>query len=106
MQLTVVYACTASRGGIDLLNQSGYVDCFRSLCPDTKETTWPASIDASSVDGIFAGSKLAQQLTAVSVIVESKGVAASQANDHLPIFAEFGTAQRITFTTKQNVNGQ
>ena len=92
--LDAVDACYAPRGGIDLLSQSRYVDCFRSLYPDTKGYTWPAPIPAGRVDFIFASPELAQQLTAAGVIVEGEGIAASQASDHLPIFAEFGTGMK------------
>ena len=95
--LDAVDACYAPRGGIDLLSQSGYVDCFRSLYPDTKGYTWPAPMPAGRVDFIFASPELAPQLTAACVIVEGDGIAASQASDHLPIFAEFGTASTKHF---------
>lgn len=87
-----VDALYAPRGGIDLLCQAGYVDCFRFLHPDTLGYTWPAPIPAGRVDFIFVSPELAQQLTSAGVIVEDEGIAASQASDHLPIFAEFGTA--------------
>lgn len=94
--LDAVDTLYAPRGGIDLLGQSEYVDCFRSLYPNTEGYTWPAPIPAGRIDFIFASPELAQQLTAAGVILEGEGVAAYQASDHLPIFAEFGTAATVT----------
>lgn len=82
----------APRGGIDLLGKSGYVDCFRTLYPDTDGYTCPAHMPAGRIDFIFASPALAPQLTAAGVILEGEGVAAYHASDHLPVFADFGTA--------------
>jgi endonuclease/exonuclease/phosphatase family metal-dependent hydrolase len=90
--LDAVDVLYAPRGGIDLLCHAGYVDCFRFLHPDIQGYTYPAPIPAGRVDFIFANPELAQQLIASGVIVEGEGIAAYQASDHLPIFAEFGTA--------------
>ena len=79
----------APRGGIDLLNQAGYVDCFRVLHSNKQGFTWPAPIPSGRVDFIFASPELASQLQVADVIVEGEGIFASQASDHLPIFADF-----------------
>ena len=82
----------ATRGGVDLLIMSRYVDCFRSLHPDTMGYTWPAPLPAGRVDLIFANPELASQLSAASVFVEGEGIGASDASDHSPVLAEFGLA--------------
>ncbi len=79
----------APRGGIDLLNRAGYVDCFRALHSNKQGFTWPAPIPSGRVDFIFASSELAPQLIAADVIEEGEGILACQASDHLPIFADF-----------------
>ena len=91
----------APRGGIDLLNQAGYIDCYRSLQSDKQGFTWPAPIPSGRVDFIFASPELAPQLVAADVIVNSKDVSASQASDHLPIFAEFGTTVSTPFENEK-----
>lgn len=84
-----VDAFYAPHGGIELLGRSGYVDCFRFLNPDEGGFTWPAPLPAGRVDFIFASPELAHALSASAVVTEGNGVLASQASDHLPIFAEF-----------------
>ena len=79
----------APRGGIDLLNRAGYVDCFRVLHSNKQGFTWPAPIPSGRVDFIFASTELASQLQCADVIVDGEGLSASQASDHLPIFADF-----------------
>lgn len=81
----------APQGGIDLLYQAGYVDCFRTLHPDAPGFTWPAPLPAGRVDFIFASPELALHLLETAVVLEGDGISASQASDHLPVFAEFGT---------------
>lgn len=87
-----VDAFYAPSGGIELLQKAGYVDCFRSLYPDQQGFTWPAPLPAGRVDFIFASPELAQGLLAAKVVLEGEGISATQASDHLPVFAEFGTA--------------
>jgi endonuclease/exonuclease/phosphatase family metal-dependent hydrolase len=92
----------APRGGIDLLLQRGYVDCFRTLYPNTKGYTCPSSMPAGRIDFIFASPELAPQLTLAGIIAEGEGIAAYKASDHLPVFAEFGRAstEHINHETK------
>ncbi len=90
MLLDSVDAFYAPHGGIDLLNKAGYVDCFRVLHAKKQGFTWPAPLPSGRVDFIFASPELAPQLQAADVIVEGEGILASQASDHLPIFADFG----------------
>jgi endonuclease/exonuclease/phosphatase family metal-dependent hydrolase len=80
----------APRGGIDLLKQEGYADCYRASQPDQQGFTWPAPIPSGRVDFIFASPELAPQLVTSDVIVRSEEIPATQASDHLPVFAEFG----------------
>ena len=96
----------APRGGVDLLNKAGYVDCFRILHPNKHGFTWPAPLPAGRVDFIFASPELAPQLQAVDVIVEGEGIHASQASDHLPIVADFGlpVAEQILKDTRSKLN--
>jgi endonuclease/exonuclease/phosphatase family metal-dependent hydrolase len=77
------------RGGIDLLLNSGYVDCFRQLHPHEYGYTFPASIPSLRIDYVFASSGLAPSLVSCSVITTGDGVSGEQASDHLPVLAEF-----------------
>jgi endonuclease/exonuclease/phosphatase family metal-dependent hydrolase len=78
-----------TKGGIDLLLQDGYTDCFRKLHPDQPGYTFPSADPACRIDYIFASPELATRLQSCSVIKEGEGVGGDEASDHLPICAEF-----------------
>ena len=89
----------APRGGIDLLQQAGYRDCFRFLHPHEQGFTWPAPLPSGRVDFIFASPELATELVSADVLMQGEDVSASQASDHVPVMAAFGnpfTAQDET----------
>ena len=90
--LDSVDAFYAPRGGIDLLIQAGYIDCFRYLHPDKPGFTWPAPIPSGRIDFIFASPELEKTLNTADVIIEGEGIYACQASDHLPLFAAFSHA--------------
>jgi endonuclease/exonuclease/phosphatase family metal-dependent hydrolase len=79
----------APSGGIDLLHEKGYIDCFRAIHPSEQGFTWPAPLPSGRVDFIFASSELAGRLTACEVILEGEGIQGNQASDHLPVVADF-----------------
>ncbi len=80
----------APRAGLDALARAGYIDCFRAQHPAEPGFSWPALLPAGRIDYIFASPELAPSLCACEVIAEGGGVSASQASDHLPVFATFG----------------
>jgi len=80
----------APRGGLDLLNKAGYVDCFRALHPCELGCTWPSALPAGRIDYIFASIELAGRLAACAVQMCGCDVSGADASDHLPISAEFG----------------
>jgi endonuclease/exonuclease/phosphatase family metal-dependent hydrolase len=83
--LSPIYA----KGGIDLLLQAGYIDCFRRIHPHGLGFTFSSSIPAGRIDFIFASPELAQRLVACDVITEGEGVRGEEASDHLPVYVEF-----------------
>jgi endonuclease/exonuclease/phosphatase family metal-dependent hydrolase len=84
-KVTPIYA----RGGIDLLLQAGYVDCFRRLHPYERGFTCPAASPAGRIDFIFASPELAPRLTSSNVVAEVPGLKVHEASDHLAVWAEF-----------------
>lgn len=80
----------APRAGLQALTQAGYVDCFRAQHPCEPGFSWPALLPAGRIDYMFASPELAPSLCACEVIAEGCGIPASQASDHLPVFATFG----------------
>ncbi len=77
------------KGGIDLLLNAGYVDCFRQLHPHEHGYTFPSSFPSLRIDYIFASSELAASLVSCAVISEGDGMSGEEASDHLPVLAEF-----------------
>ncbi len=86
-------APTYARGGIDLLLQVGYVDCFRQVNPDALGFTCPAIIPSGRIDFIFASPELAARLFDSSVISSVPGIQAHEASDHLAVCADFKTTR-------------
>ncbi|HLZ57623.1 MAG TPA: endonuclease/exonuclease/phosphatase family protein [Ktedonosporobacter sp.] len=78
-----------AQGGVDLLLQAGYIDCFRELHPEEPGFTIHSNAPVVRIDFIFASPELAQRLQSCTVITEGDGVQAEQASDHLPLCAEF-----------------
>src|SRR5215467_3726043 len=78
----------APRAGIEQLNQSGYVDCYRRMNQQKPGFTYPALAPAGRIDFIFASPEMAQRLEASYVVVKAAGIRGSEASDHLPVFAE------------------
>lgn len=78
-----------ARGGIDLLLQAGYVDCFRHVHPDEPGYTFPSAVPSTRIDFLFASPELAAHLTASDVVTNVTGMSSDEASDHLPVWAEF-----------------
>jgi endonuclease/exonuclease/phosphatase family metal-dependent hydrolase len=78
-----------AQGGIDLLQEAGYVDCYRRIHPDKQGYTFPASSPATRIDYLFASPELASDLIASDVVTASNEVNGHEASDHLPVWAEF-----------------
>lgn len=78
-----------AQGGIDLLLQAGYIDCFRQLHPHEPGFTMHAAAPVARIDFIFASPELARRLQSCNVITEGDGLYAHEASDHLPVYAEF-----------------
>ncbi len=80
----------APRGSIALLQEAGYVDCYRRIHPHTFGFTCPSAAPAGRIDFIFASPTLAQRLETCYTVTDGDGVQESQASDHLAVAAEFG----------------
>ena len=78
-----------ARGGIDLLLQAGYVDCFRQANPDALGFTCPAIVPSGRIDFIFASPELATRLSTSDVISSVPGMQVHEASDHLAVCADF-----------------
>jgi endonuclease/exonuclease/phosphatase family metal-dependent hydrolase len=78
-----------ARGGIDLLLQAGYVDCFRHVNPDVLGFTCPAIVPSGRIDFIFASPELAARLSQSDVVSSVPGIHVHEASDHLAIYADF-----------------
>ncbi len=78
-----------AQGGIDLLQQAGYTDCYRQANPRASGFTCPSSALSGRIDYIFASPELASRLVESEVISEGQGVRGEEASDHLPVVAEF-----------------
>jgi endonuclease/exonuclease/phosphatase family metal-dependent hydrolase len=83
-----------ARGGIDLLLQAGYVDCFRQANPDAPGFTCPAIVPSGRIDFIFASPELATRLSTSDVISSVPGIQVHEASDHLAVHADFKTISR------------
>ena len=83
---SLLYAPSAS---LELLDEAGYVDCYRRINPHSPGLTYPSPIPAGRIDFIFASPELAPRLSTSYVVVKAAGVAGYEASDHLPVFAEF-----------------
>src|SRR6266699_4594536 len=83
---SLLYAPSAS---LELLDEAGYVDCYRRINPRSPGLTYPSPIPAGRIDFIFASPELAPRLSTSYVVVKAAGVAGYEASDHLPVFAEF-----------------
>ncbi|MBA2394249.1 MAG: endonuclease/exonuclease/phosphatase family protein [Ktedonobacteraceae bacterium] len=77
------------RGGIDLLLQAGYTDCFRRSNPDALGFTCPAILPTGRIDFIFASPELAAHLSYSNVISSVAGIQVHEASDHLAVHADF-----------------
>ncbi len=77
------------RGGIDLLLQAGYVDCFRQANPDALGFTCPAINPSGRIDFIFASPELAPRLSKSAVVSSVSGIQVHEASDHLAVHADF-----------------
>ena len=84
-------APTYARGGIDLLLQAGYVDCFRQVNPTALGFTCPAIVPSGRIDFIFASPELAARLSTSDVISSVPGMQVHEASDHLAVYADFTT---------------
>ena len=78
-----------AQGGIDLLQQAGYTDCYRQVNPRASGFTCPSAALSGRIDYIFASPELASRLVESEVISEGNGVRGEEASDHLPVVAEF-----------------
>lgn len=79
-----------TQGGIDLLLQEGYSDCYRKVHTQESGYTFPAANPSCRIDYIFASPELAEHLQSCDVVVTGEGVKGEAASDHLPVCAEFG----------------
>lgn len=86
------------QGGIDLLQQSGYVDSFRRIHPRSRGFTCLAAAPAGRIDFIFASPELAHYLQDCDIVTGGGGIFAEQASDHLPVLAEF-----VSSSTEQDI---
>jgi endonuclease/exonuclease/phosphatase family metal-dependent hydrolase len=77
------------KGGIDLMEQAGYVDSFRALNATSPGFTFHAAEPACRIDYIFASPQMASRLNSCMVVTEGNGIAGHAASDHLPVLAEF-----------------
>ena len=82
-------APTYARGGIDLLLQAGYVDCFRQANPSALGFTCPAIVPSGRIDFIFASPDLAARLASSRIMDSVPGIQPHEASDHLAVCAEF-----------------
>jgi exodeoxyribonuclease-3 len=74
------------RRAIRLILDAGYVDCYRSLHPETPGYTYPSDAPWLRLDYILASPQMAARLWTCDVVM---GEEAEQASDHFPIWAEF-----------------
>ena len=77
------------RAGLELLQEAGYVDCYRRMNPAKPGFTYPAQSPACRIDFIFASPELASRLTRSYVLIKAAGVNGHKASDHLPVCAVF-----------------
>lgn len=78
-----------AQGGIELLQQADYVDCFRRIHPHSLGFTCPAAAPSGRIDYIFASPELAPLLTDCDIVLSGNGVYAEHASDHIPVVADF-----------------
>jgi len=76
----------ATRRAIQSILQAGYTDCYRALHPHDPGFTYPSAAPWLRLDYIFSSSQMAPYLKECNVV---HGNEASQASDHLPIWAAF-----------------
>ncbi len=84
-QVSPAYA----RGGIDLLLQAGYADCFRTINPKDLGFTFHSAALCGRIDYIFASPELAPRLCNSHVIHSGGNAQGEDASDHLPVYAAF-----------------
>ena len=77
------------RGGIDLLLQAGYTDCFRQVNPDALGFTCPAIKPSGRIDFLFASPELAAHLSKSAEVSSVAGIQVYEASDHLAVYADF-----------------
>jgi endonuclease/exonuclease/phosphatase family metal-dependent hydrolase len=80
----------APRGCISLLQNAGYVDCFRESNPDLAGFSCPSAAPAGRIDYIFASPELSQHLSTCDIPARGEGIHGEEASDHLPVVADFG----------------
>jgi exonuclease III len=88
----------APRRAIRLILDAGYVDCYRSLHPETPGYTYPSHALWLRLDYIFASPPMAARLYACDVVM---GEEAERASDHFPIWAQLANTSEKT----DSVNG-
>jgi exodeoxyribonuclease III len=88
----------APRRAIHLILDAGYLDCYRSLHPETPGYTYPSDGPWLRLDYIFAAPQMAARLRGCDIVL---GEEAEQASDHFPIWAEFANTSGKT----DSVNG-
>jgi len=88
----------APRGCISLLQNAGYVDCFRKLHPGSKGFSCPSAAPAGRIDYIFASPELAESLSLCAIPTAGNGTTGKDASDHLPVVADFGVPVKQTET--------
>lgn len=79
----------APRGTITMIQQAGYVDCYRRIHPHGYGFTCPSAAPAGRIDFIFANPLVSQRLEACHPVIGGEGVSGQLASDHLALSAEF-----------------
>jgi exodeoxyribonuclease III len=74
------------RRAIRLILDAGYVDCYRSLHPETPGYTYPSDAPWLRLDYILASPQMAARVWGSDIVM---GEEAERASDHFPIWAEF-----------------
>lgn len=80
----------AARRAVGQLLEAGYQDCYRAAHPRAPGYTYPSHAPWLRLDFIFVGPGLALRVRECDVV---SGGAAALASDHLPVRAEFSSAE-------------
>lgn len=86
-RLTRIYV----HGGIDLLQEAMYTDCYRRIHPEGDGFTFHTAMPVGRIDYIFASPELAPRLENCAMLTEGQGVSSKEASDHLPLYADFAS---------------